>query len=29
MDVVKQTEGWIVTLCPECMKEYDKNKNTL
>lgn len=20
---VKQTEGWIVTLCPNCMKEYN------
>lgn len=24
MDGVTQTDGWIVSLCPECMKEYNE-----
>ena len=26
MDGVKQTKGWIVSLCPKCMKEYKKER---
>jgi len=26
MEGVTQTEGWIVTLCPKCMKKYKKKR---
>ena len=28
MDGVTQTDGWIVTLCPECMKAYEEKSST-